>query len=275
MTLDHIQKELKSTEAFELYRFSNIGWPLGRIAAPLFLFLIAESSRHTHDRKRFILRLYIAAICTGLFNCLANVLYSKLFDRVIDNNNNIFFTYLFTVTYIYIIESFINSLRERDTRKILKNISLFAATFLPTVIYIILFSTIRSPLASLAKDRFTALTAIDTLLETLFPSPFMVEYSIFFVIMGVCLYFARTKYKQCAVFVGFCVLCYLTGKFNIGIFQSFYGIGNQHYMILALLFILLYNGERGKEHKTFFYIYYPLHYRLLVALSAFLNAFFA
>lgn len=68
MTLDHIQRTLKTVTAFELYRFSNIGWHLGRIAAPLFLFLIAESASHTHDRKRFVFRLYIAAVGTGLFN---------------------------------------------------------------------------------------------------------------------------------------------------------------------------------------------------------------
>lgn len=30
-------------------------------------------------------------------------------------------------------------------------------------------------------------------------------------------------------------------------------------MILALPFMLLYNGRRGGEHKYFFYLYYPLH----------------
>lgn len=156
-----------------------------------------------------------------------------------------------------------------------QNIGLLVVTFLPTVIYVILYSTIRSPILSLANDRFTAIAVFNTVLETLFPSPLMVEYSIFFVIMGVCLYFAKTKYKKCAVFVVFCALCYLTARFNISMFSGFFGIGTQHYMILALPFMLLYNGERGKEHKAFFYVYYPFHYRLLLVASALLNKFFA
>ena len=34
-------------------------------------------------------------------------------------------------------------------------------------------------------------------------------------------------------------------------------------MILALPFMLLYNGEKGKAHKSLFYVYYPLHRNLL------------
>ena len=38
-------------------------------------------------------------------------------------------------------------------------------------------------------------------------------------------------------------------------------------MIFAAVPIALYNGERGKGIKNFFYIYYPLHIGILYVIS--------
>ena len=46
----------------------------------------------------------------------------------------------------------------------------------------------------------------------------------------------------------------------------------QCFMILALPLLLLYNGERGKGHKNFFYVYYPAHIYVLYVISHFLPA---
>lgn len=44
----------------------------------------------------------------------------------------------------------------------------------------------------------------------------------------------------------------------------------QWIMIFSIIPILLYNGQKGKEMKYFFYIFYPAHIALLYLLSAFL-----
>ena len=38
-------------------------------------------------------------------------------------------------------------------------------------------------------------------------------------------------------------------------------------LILSLPFILLYNWQRGRRMKYFFYVYYPLHVYVLVVLA--------
>ncbi|MCI6375490.1 MAG: conjugal transfer protein TraX, partial [Clostridiales bacterium] len=38
---------------------------LGRLAAPLFLFCLAEGFAHTHDRRRYFLRIYAMAAAMG------------------------------------------------------------------------------------------------------------------------------------------------------------------------------------------------------------------
>ena len=70
-----------SAELFEaLFHASNY---IGRIAAPIFLWSIAQGYRHTRDWKRYALRLY-------LFACLAEWPYFLLFG----DHGNILFTQL-------------------------------------------------------------------------------------------------------------------------------------------------------------------------------------
>lgn len=42
-------------------------------------------------------------------------------------------------------------------------------------------------------------------------------------------------------------------------------------MVLAAPFILLYNGERGKSLKGFFYVYYPVHVFIISAVNQFMK----
>ena len=41
----------------------------------------------------------------------------------------------------------------------------------------------------------------------------------------------------------------------------------QFYSLLSFLFIYMYNGEKGKNIKYFFYLYYPLHLLILKMLQ--------
>ena len=56
---------------------------------------------------------------------------------------------------------------------------------------------------------------------------------------------------------------------NFGFFGPFYEIflDGQYWMIMAIPFIWLYNGQRGRKTKVFFYLYYPLHMYLLIGIA--------
>ena len=60
MLLDHIHYFFEFTGLVPVW-FSM----LGRLAAPLFLFCTVEGFAHTHDRKRYILRIWLLGAAMG------------------------------------------------------------------------------------------------------------------------------------------------------------------------------------------------------------------
>lgn len=68
MTLDHIG----AYQTFTFSREINDGLRVvGRIAAPLFLFMVVEGLRYTRSKPKYILRLYIAGIVIEMINSLS------------------------------------------------------------------------------------------------------------------------------------------------------------------------------------------------------------
>ena len=61
MVFDHIQYFFEYTGKIPIW-FTMIG----RLAAPLFLFAVIEGFVHTHNRKKYFLRIYALAILMGL-----------------------------------------------------------------------------------------------------------------------------------------------------------------------------------------------------------------
>ena len=112
------------------------------------------------------------------------------------------------------------------------------------------------------------------ILAIIIPDILTIEYTPIFVIMGIIWYFADNKVIQSIVLVFFSFIS-LIGSYFVNtqarfMFRAYFS-HIQFWMILAIFFMLLYNGERGKNVKKFFYIYYPVHYLILEALSNIIN----
>jgi hypothetical protein len=241
---------------------------LGRIAAPLFLYMLAESARHTGNRNRFLLRLYLAAVAVGLFYATVNHFFGKTVGAF--SSGNIIFTLFYTVLYIYILEGIFTSISNKSTKQLLGYTAALAATYLPHLLHR-LISNGRSLIPGLDK-HFLLQKAIAGIF---LPSPLLVEYSLIFLLLGAALYFARRKTYQIPVFFLFCALSYCGAPGGIWRlpFTGLYAFPHffnsvQNWMVLALPFMFFYNGKRGEERKWFFYVYYPLHRYLLFLLQA-------
>lgn len=61
---------------------------------------------------------------------------------------------------------------------------------------------------------------------------------------------------------------FLQGGFT---YENLFILNPQWMMVFALPIILLYNGERGKNIKYFFYVFYPLHIWMLYIIGYFLE----
>ena len=267
MTLDHL-----AAFGFEIPVFSAYYTPLrtvGRIAAPLFLFLLVQSARHTRDRKKFLLRLYLAGAGTGLFTTATNFFLGERLGYF--TPGNIIFTFFYTVLYIHLAETFWAAWKSRNGKRMLLALVLFGASFLPNLFCDWLSLPItegdrRCFLVAGLRDSFLPANCCgDTL-----------DYGLPFILLGTVMYFFRTPKRQCLVFAGFCAFCFL-GTYLMMVcpglgsipYTSTYFHSLQLCMILALPLMCLYNGQRGPGRKSPFYIYYPVHRYIIFCIASF------
>ena len=257
MTIDHIGAF--AFEAPAVAAHYDLLRGVGRLAAPLFLFLLVQSVRHTRSKGRFLLRLYLAAVGTGLFVAGMNLLFGERFTYF--TPGNILFTFFYTALYIVLLEKLTAAVRARDEKAAALCLLALVSSALPTVLAEPVRQAVMPENASLRT-----IFLVNGLIETLLPGFGAVDYGLGFILLGVALYFAGTKNRQCLVFFLFCVVCYagavlLPGLYHVpsfGFFMTFFD-RSQLRMVFALPLMLLYNGERGRSGKWFFYLYYPLH----------------
>ena len=270
MTLDHL-----AAFGFEIpviAQHATILRRFGRIAAPLFLFVLVQGARHTRSRPRFLFRLYLAGMGTELFVTVTNFFLGE--TLVYQMPGNVIFTFFYVVFYCTIIEQLTASVRTGWGRAGLIAALAVAVWFVPQSLRNTLWQMIPSNVS--IRERFLWLNLIDCFL----PSVHSVDYGWGLILLGVILYFAQTKRRQIAAFAGFCLLCMgavclisafpgLYAVYYVSSFANTFFSTSQCWMTMALPFMLLYNGQRGSGPKWFFYVYYPVH-RFLITLTAFL-----
>lgn len=237
MTVDHFGFYSTFTTIPEINYIFRI---IGRIAAPLFLFLLIEGLHHTRSKKKYIFRLYFASVLTeGMNTLFINILVPGTSTSVL---GNIFSTFFYVAFYVYFLEQIF--IHKTELKKIILSIIMLVVPVLPIFLSVLL-----------RKSTWQAL-------HILFPSLITINYSVIFVLIGILWYFIHNKKLNCSILLIFSILSLITPitaltDFSINI-QSFF-TNPQWCMFLAIPFILLYNGEKGKNIKYFFYLYYPLH----------------
>ena len=254
MSIDHLGAYGFSVPIFGKY-YSTFRI-LGRIAAPLFLFTLTESIGKTSNQCKLLLRLYVAAILTGLTTTFMNYFFSNSLGEYAQDN--IFFTYFYTAIYCILFEKIkYNVLNYRWRKTLLLSIVLLAIAVFPHFLSIAFLQLhVKS---QFLQDFFYSFVC----------SPLKVQYTPLFCIMGVTMYFLKAPYAKAIVFILFSMLSYdlrFSHYFQESIFSDFFGYP-QYWMALAAPFMLLYNGSCGKNRKWLFYIYYPAHRYVIIVFS--------
>ena len=177
---------------------------LGRIAFPIFCFLIVEGFFHTHDVRRYMGRL-------GVFALISEIPYDLAFRGVPLEyaHQNVFFTLLIGIGMVVLLE--------RNREWPVKAVILLLAMWLAVLI--------RS------------------------------DYN-FRGVLLIFVFYIFHESRWLAVTAG-------------GFWNFLYQGVIQKYGVLSVLPLALYNGERGRKMKYFFYIFYPVHLLLLYGISRF------
>lgn len=232
MTFDHVAAFL--WPALDLPRWFN--W-IGRLSAPLFIFLVAEGFYHTRNRKRYIGRLYICSILMGIGNNLVSTLLPHPEGAII--MNNIFATMFLITIYLTAIELFRN-------RKILLGLILMIT---PLVLSGMMFVLMNGGNLGLLRGFMTFV-----------PTVVSVEGGPVWIILGIGCYLFRSSKKKLGIFYSLLSLLTLLMVVGAGFtYENLFLLNYQWLMVFALPFLMLYNGEKGKTHKYLFYVYYPVH----------------
>ena len=261
MVLDHIHYFFEFTGCIPTV-FSM----LGRLSAPLFLFCTVEGFAHTHDRKRYVLRIW--AIGTAMAALEFFMIYAGAFRRGdgFYPQNAIFQD----LVLLCVVWQGIDWLREK---KFAKGIGAIAAVLCwPYMVmaFLLVFPQVQDmPIAS----------AVVAFLMTS-PLPMwtaVTDGSWGFLLGGVLLYALRGhRPVQLGVWALNALLWDLVLPFAMvhaqadfvwtQMFTDYY----EWFGVAAAVLMGLYNGRRGSGHKQLFYWFYPAHIYLLYGASCLL-----
>lgn len=246
MLLDHIHQ-----------MFAANGAPLwltmlGRPVFPMFLFLAADSFFYTSNRRRYLLRLLVASWCTTL---LTVGLQWVLPNPNVVLMNNAFSTLFVTAIYMQAWDYLKEGIQTKQMKPIGKAI---LWGLIPIVCAIPMLA-----LAVYSADESVSLQTIRLLagLALLFPNLLTIEGGVVMAALGIWFYWFRTR--RAVQITGLLVLSALLLWRNPSDVQWMMGF--------AAIPLGMYNGQRGRGDKYFFYIFYPAHLLALYCLACLLG----
>lgn len=247
MTIDHIGAFCPDVPGV-----AGIMLPLrlvGRIAAPLFLYCVAESLRYTRDKRRFLRRMYLASVAVGIANETAAALIGGV------SFGNIFQSFAWMIFFVVSAEDTARHMKAGEKREAASSAAIFLLILAASVL-----------IDRLLEMEFAGVLTLRAVLHPFIRSPLEVEYSLGLIVLGVAWYYIPKKLWRCVLLAALCLLCALHLWGYTRALTMFSGI--QWGMAGALPLLLLYNGRRGRGFKWFFYIYYPLNMYVLALINS-------
>ena len=263
MVLDHIHYFFEYTGMIPIW----FSW-LGRLAAPLFLFCLVEGFTHTHDKKKYFLKIYSISIIMGLIRFgFYNILdFAVRGDGFIPAN-----AMLSSFVVLLVVLMGIELIRQK---KFLIGI---LAVVIPVILPYLFIYFVYIPYT----DNHTVNILASLINFTILPLHTMIQDGgTLTLIEGVILYlfsFCKNKNARIYAFVIFELL------YGIGLVSLAIGSFNVHTLIFeayewmsvfSAIFMLCYNGERGHGNSRFFYLFYPAHIYVLYGISLIAYALF-
>ncbi|MGX7264749.1 TraX family protein [Enterococcus crotali] len=235
MFIDHIHQMFVSMGAPNW-----LDW-FGRPVATLFFFVSVVGFSHTRSKEKYMMRLYLGMVLMtlGSFFLQKIVGYEE-----VQLMNNIFRDLLVGTLMMYGIDKIAEG---RSTKKFSKVIMGIVIMVLPIVS--------SGVLMMLMSDPSTIMVAVWG--ANFIPALLFAENSVMVLLIPLMYLAKNQRWLQCLMITLVAVLFFFQGS-------------TQWMMIFAVIPILLFNGEKGKGMKNFFYFFYPLHIWILYLISAYI-----
>ena len=251
MVFDHIHYFFDYTGKIPIW-FTMIG----RLAAPLFLFAVIEGFVHTHNRKKYFLKIYALAILMGLIQF---GFYNFLHPLVRPDG---FFPQNMMLSSFAILLVALQGIAWIQEKKYLKGI--------PTLLFPLLLPWLLVPFYLLDQNKPVFTLFINLLNYTVFPTHTSIsDGGTWLLLTGIAMYLCHKNLKkEVLAFVSVSLVWVL--MVIVLTRPSFHDLMFKYIEwmeIFAAPLMLCYNGKRGKGSKYLFYIFYPSHIYLLYALS--------
>lgn len=263
MVMDHIHYFFEFTGCIPEW-FSMAG----RLAAPLFLFCTVEGFAHTHDRKRYFLRIW------GIATAMGTVQFFMMYAGILRRGDGFYPANAIMQNFVLLclVWQGIDWLRQK---RIVRG-----------VVMILLPSAWPFGIAALLAvfPQITANSVASTILAYLISAPLPLWSTITdggwsYLLGGVVLY-ALYPHKKlrlivwaAVTFLGDFVLVFLQLRSLPDFaFSQMFTAYYEWFGVAAVLLMAVYNGKRGSGHKMLFYWFYPAHIYLLYGASCLLYA---
>ncbi|MBS5451186.1 MAG: conjugal transfer protein TraX [Coriobacteriia bacterium] len=210
---------------------------IGRVAFPLFCFLLAEGFAHTHSKPKYAWRLFLFALISEWPYDWALYGTGLEFTR----HQNVMFTLLVSFLALWAGEA-LGGLIDR------------AIARGRTGAHSDLAANGNSLGTNSASRSLTPVVVIATIVFILLGAWFAditeMSYHAFGVLLPGALYLARRS-RVLQVALGCALVAWYCWDHGGDLFES--------YAVIGLLLLFLYNGKRGRSMKWFFYVFYPAH----------------
>jgi len=196
---------------------------IGRLAFPIFAFMISEGAKHTKNKAKYFLTILV-------LGCIFQFIYIFVMRTF---TLNIFLTFAVSILLIYTLQEYKKMMFNKKSTTENK----IQATFLFIVIFLVFF---------ILNEYFVFDYGVLGTLIPVFASVFT----------------PHEIKKSNTSDNKYIVIFYLNMlTFSIGLLiLSIYSKGIQYYSLLSIIPLLLYSGKRGKTNlKYFFYAFYPFH----------------
>lgn len=210
---------------------------LGRLVAPIFLFLSAEGFYYTRNRKKYMLNLLIGFwICQILFMAVPDILPNSKVELI----NTIFGTLFLGLCAMWVYDGFFGKVKYIGK-------AVLGLLFLIVTPFVTMFVMASQDMPLIIKQIFIFFIPIVLTVEG---GPIFILLALMFHI------FRNKKIGTYLTLVLVSIFIFISSPQN-----------DQWMMVFSLLPIYLYNGEEGRKEKWLFYIFYPLHIIVLYLLS--------